>query len=182
MLTRRKAKAASVVTTPAKKRGRKMAAKKDRTDIAASYNKFKNYGGKQYTGMAVGRSHKWYYDKGVWKETKITPDEWGISYAVTKRRAGKAPEGSGAAVGTEYNWFILAHQHVKKLDANSYSTELKGAKFKIAHKRAGKEKWSISELTQKKHLLKVLEAMAEKVRKEIESANPSQRPVGKNKM
>ena len=119
--------------------------------------------------MAVGRSHKWHYDKGVWKETKITPDEWEISYAVTKRRAGKAPEGSGAAVGTEYSWFILAHQHVKKLDANSYSTALKGSKFKIAHKRAGKEKWNISELTQKKHLLKVLEMMTEKLRKEIES-------------
>jgi hypothetical protein len=45
--------------------------------------------------MKVGRSHKWYYDKGEWKEKKITPDKWEFSYAVTKRRAGHASEGSG---------------------------------------------------------------------------------------
>jgi hypothetical protein len=28
--------------------------------------------------MAIGRSHKWYYDRGEWKETKITPDVWEI--------------------------------------------------------------------------------------------------------
>lgn len=53
--------------------------KKARTSgIAASYNQFKEFGGKQYTGMQVGRSHKWYYDKGEWKETKITPDRAGL--------------------------------------------------------------------------------------------------------
>ena len=29
-------------------------------DISASYNKFKEFEGKQYSGMKVGRSHKWY--------------------------------------------------------------------------------------------------------------------------
>ena len=33
-------------------------------DISASYNRFKEFEGKQYSGMKVGRSHKWYYDKG----------------------------------------------------------------------------------------------------------------------
>ena len=37
--------------------------------------------------MKVGRSHKWYYDKGEWKEKKITPDLWEISYSLTKSRA-----------------------------------------------------------------------------------------------
>ena len=37
-------------------------------NISASYNKFKEFAGKQYTGMKVGRSHKWYYDKGEWKD------------------------------------------------------------------------------------------------------------------
>src|SRR5437870_1990303 len=64
-------------------------------DIAASYDQFKEFEGKRYTGMKIGRSHKWYYDKGEWKETKVTPDKWQFTYAVTKRRAGKAPEGSG---------------------------------------------------------------------------------------
>src|SRR5207244_4480374 len=61
-------------------------------DSIATYDEFKEFEGRKYTGMKIGRSHKWYYDKGEWKETKITPDLWQISYAVTKRRAGRAPE------------------------------------------------------------------------------------------
>src|ERR1044072_4985595 len=114
------------------------------------YDEFKHHDGKFYTGMQVGRSHKWYYDKGEWKETKITPDLWRINYAVTKRRAGKAPKGSGAPVGTEYHWYILAHQNVRKVNANDYTTSLTGLKFKLAHKRADKAKWSAAARTQKK--------------------------------
>src|SRR6476661_11182649 len=124
-------------------------------DLSKSYNEFKQFEGQQYSGMKVGRSHKWYYDKGEWRETKITPDLWEISYAVTKRRAGKAPEGSGVPVGTEYHWYILAHQNVKKLNANDYSTSLTGLKFKLAHKRADKEKWSTTAKTQKKRLIQL---------------------------
>src|SRR5213595_601112 len=118
-------------------------------NISASYNKFKKFEGKQYTGMKVGRSHKWYYDKGEWKEKKITPDLWEISYAVTKRRAGRAPEGSGVPVGTAYHWYILAHQNVEKLNANDYTTSLSGLKFKIAHRRAATGKWSASPQAQR---------------------------------
>ena len=39
-------------------------------DIAAPYEAFKDYKGQFYTGMKVGRSHKWNYDKGIWKETR----------------------------------------------------------------------------------------------------------------
>jgi hypothetical protein len=91
-------------------------------DLSKTYNEFKAFEGQQYTGMTVGRSHKWKYDAGDWKETKITPDLWEVSYAVTKRRAGRAPEGSGVPVGTEYHWYILAHQNVRKLNANDYTT------------------------------------------------------------
>jgi hypothetical protein len=98
--------------------------------------------------MKVGRSHKWYYDKGEWKEKKITPDKWKFTYDVTKRRAGNAPEGSGVPVGTEYHWYILAHQNVKKLDANNYTTSMSGLKYKLAHKRAEKDKWSTAENAQ----------------------------------
>src|SRR5688500_15219270 len=73
------------------------------SDAAVSYDEFKEFEGQRYTGMQIGRSHKWYYDQGEWKEKKITPDLWQISYAVTKRRAGRAPEGSGVPVGTEYH-------------------------------------------------------------------------------
>src|SRR5436853_5050123 len=70
-----------------------------KSDPAVSYNEFKEYEGQRYTGMKIGRSHKWNYDPGQWKETKITPDLWQVSYAVTKRRAGHALEGSGVPVG-----------------------------------------------------------------------------------
>src|SRR5436853_7557762 len=95
-------------------------------DLSKTYNEFKQFEGQQYTGMKVGRSHKWYYDKGEWRETKITPDLWSISYAVTKRRAGHAPEDSGAAIGTGYHWYIIAHQNVTKLNADDYSTSMTG--------------------------------------------------------
>jgi len=130
------------------------------------YNRFKQYQGKGYTGMRVGGTHKWYYDQGVWKETKITPDLWAISYAVTKRRAGKAPKGSGAAVGTGYHWYILAHQNVEKLNANDYSTSMSGLKFKLAHQRASSGKWNISASTQRKHLIEFLRDVADQLERE----------------
>ena len=45
-----------------------------KSDLAVSYDEFKEHEGQRYTGMKVGRSHKWYYDQGEWKEKKITPD------------------------------------------------------------------------------------------------------------
>ena len=135
-------------------------------DHSASYNEFKEFEGQQYTGMKVGRSHKWNYDKGVWKETKLTPDLWELDYSVIKRRAGKAPEGSGVPVGTEYHWYILAHQHVRKLDANSYTTSVTGLKYKLAHKRADKNKWSISEKGKKNRLIKLLQELISNLQKE----------------
>jgi hypothetical protein len=134
-------------------------------DIAASYNQYKFFEGQQYTGMKIGRSHKWYYDKGEWKDYKITPDLWEIEYQVTKRRAGKAPEGSGVPVGTQYHWYILAHQHVKKLDANSYSTTLTGLKYKLAHKRFDTAKWNISDAAQRKRLIKLLKEITDGLEK-----------------
>jgi hypothetical protein len=44
-----------------------------KSDLAVSYNEFKDHEGQRYTGMKIGRSHKWYYDKGEWKEKKIPP-------------------------------------------------------------------------------------------------------------
>src|SRR5215207_5758115 len=126
---------------------RKQSTRAAKSDPGVSYDEFKEYEGQRYTGMKIGRSHKWRYDPGEWKETKITPDLWQIAYAVNKRRAGRAPEGSGVPVGTEYHWYILAHQNVAKQSANDYTTSLNGIKFKIAHKRAGSEKWSATPRT-----------------------------------
>jgi hypothetical protein len=137
---------------------------------AVSYDDFNEFEGRKYTGMKVGRSHKWYYDQGVWKETKVTPDLWQISYAVTKRRAGKAPEGSGVPVGTEYHWYVLAHQNVRKLNANDYTTSLAGVKLKVAHKRADSEKWSATAKTQRKRMIKFLREVIEELERQGDEA------------
>jgi len=144
---------------------KKVRKKRTPTKVAASYEAIKNYNGKQYVGMQIGRSHKWYYDKGEWKDKKITPDLWEIRYAVTKRRAGKAPKGSGAPVGTGYHWYIMAHQEVLKLNEDDYTTVLSGLKYKIAHKRAAKGSWSASVPTQHKTLLKFLKEMVAQLEK-----------------
>jgi hypothetical protein len=139
-------------------------------DISKTYNEYKEFEGKQYTGMKVGRSHKWYYDKGEWKEKKITPDKWEFTYAVNKRRAGHAPEGSGVPVGTEYHWYILAHQNVRKLDADNYTTSMTGLKYKLAHKRAEKEKWNATDNTQRKQIIHVLQELIDQLKREMGEA------------
>jgi len=140
-------------------------------DISKSYNQFKEFQGKNYTGMKVGRTHKWYYDKGEWKEKKVTPDKWQFSYKVTKRRAGNAPEGSGVPVGTEYHWYILADQNVNKLDANNYTTSMIGLKYKLAHKRADRNNWSLSDNAQRKRLIEILEELIENIKMEMVSTS-----------
>jgi hypothetical protein len=111
--------------------------------FAGGYNALKSYKGQYYSGMAVGGSHTWNYDQGVWKETKEEPDLWRIDYRTNKRRARRAPQGSGAPVGTEYHWLIVGHQHVKKVDANTYETVLEGSKYKLAYKSASSNMWSV---------------------------------------
>jgi hypothetical protein len=147
---------------------------KSKSDPAVSYDEFKEYEGRTYTGMKIGRSHKWYYDKGEWREKKITPDLWQISYAVTKRRAGKAPEGSGVPVGTGYHWYIVAHQNVTKLNANDYTTSLSGLKFKVAHMRADSGKWSATPKTQRKRMIAFLKDVIADLEREPEDGNGEQ--------
>lgn len=81
-----------------------------RGGYAGGYDARKSFGGQLYSGMSVGSSHTWQYDPGEWRETKEEPDLWQIDFEVAKHRKRRAPEGSGAPVGTEYHWFIVAHQ------------------------------------------------------------------------
>jgi hypothetical protein len=143
------------------------------------YDQVKEFQGKRYTGMKVGRRHKWRYEPGEWNETKVTPDKWEFRYAVTKRRAGHAPEGSGAPVGTAYHWYILAHQTVTKLDANSYSTDMAGVKYKLAHQRAEKGTWNASDKAQRKRLIQILQEMIADLEKQGEepATTPSATPA-----
>src|SRR2546421_9459783 len=103
-----------------------------------AYDKFKEHEGKRYTGMKVGRGHKWRYEAGDWTEKKVTPDKWEFQYSVVKRRKGRAPEGAGAPVGTPHNWYLPRRQNVTKLGADNYTTQLAGGEEKLAHKRGGK--------------------------------------------
>jgi hypothetical protein len=137
-----------------------------------SYDRYKEYKGQQYTGMAIGRTHHWYYDKSDWKEKKVTPDKWEFTYSTTKRRAGRAPEESGAPVGTGYHWFILAHQYVEKLNANDYSTQMVGLKYKLAHKRAASGQWSSSDEKRRKELIVILKNLISDLEKEPEQIAP----------
>jgi hypothetical protein len=130
--------------------------------------------------MAVGRSHHWKYDPGDWTEKKVTPDKWEIHYAVKKRRKGRAPEGSGAPVGTSHHWYVLADQIVTKLDANTYSTELRGVKYKLAHRRAGAESWSASERAQRRGLARILREMIGEL-EHVPDVAPAQRPTARRR-
>jgi hypothetical protein len=151
---------------------RKTMALRAKKNIATSYNRQKEYEGRQYTGMTIGRTHHWYYDKSDWKEKKVTPDKWEFTYSTTKRRAGHAPEGSGVPVGTGYHWFILAHQYVEKLNANDYSTQMVGLKFKLAHKRASGRKWSASDEKRRKELIQILKDLIADLEREPEQIAP----------
>ena len=155
--------------------------KTDKKPDLSQFNKFKEFEGKKYTGVKVGHGHKWQYEAGEWKEKKVTPNKWTFTYKVGKRRAGKAPEGSGAPVGTEYHWYIIADQVVKKLDANNYSTEMTGNKYKIAHKRANKEKWSATDQTQKRYMIKILQEMIKEIEAAPEQEITTEQGEGKEK-
>jgi hypothetical protein len=87
-------------------------------------------------------------------------DQWDFTFSVDKRSAGNAPEGSGVAVGIVYHWYVVAHQIVKKADVTKYTTTMTGIKYKLAHKRTEQENWNITEHTQKKLLIRILEGLA----------------------
>ena len=147
---------------------RKQTGSERKTSSKGSYDVFKEFEGRRYTGMKIGRGHKWRYDEGDWIERKLTPEKWEIQFTTVKRRRGHAPEGSGVPVGTEYHWYVLADQTAKKLDANSYATDMVGHKWKLAHKRADKEAWSASENAQRAHLVKILKQMIAELEKGID--------------
>lgn len=107
-----------------------------------AYDDLKEFGGKVYSGMSIGSEHVWEYPEGLWKERKVAPDRWIFTFSSLKRRVRRAPEGSGAPVGTGYHWFLLAHQIVRKRDKDTYETFMEGAKFKIAHRRPHWRSWS----------------------------------------
>jgi hypothetical protein len=107
-----------------------------------AYDDLKEFEGEEYSGMRVGGSHTWHYTDALWREEKISPDAWAFTLTSVKKRDQSAPPGSGAAVFTEYHWYLLAHQWVRKIDADSYTTFMSGLKYKVAHRRPHWQRWS----------------------------------------
>jgi hypothetical protein len=100
-----------------------------------TYDDIKEHNGRKYSGMAVGGRHNWDYPDGRWEEEKVAPERWRFSFTSIKRRNEPAPEGSGCPVNTEFHWYILADQRVRKIDADCYQTLMNGLKFKVGHRR-----------------------------------------------
>jgi hypothetical protein len=107
-----------------------------------AYDDLKRHEGRTYSGMAVGGRHVWEYTGGLWDERKAAPDRWEFTFSSVKRRTRNAPDGSGVPPGSQYHWYILAHQKVRKLDADAYETFMEGVKYKVAHKRPHWRNWS----------------------------------------
>lgn len=135
----------------------------------SAYDRYLKYQGLQSSGKRVGEYLKWHYGKGVWRERKVNEDEWSISYEVLKNRAGVPSQSSGAPVGTECRWFILADQYIEKLDENTYHTRMDGIKLKIAHKSSNENKWDLSDRDQKERLISMLKEFVGKLEGELES-------------
>ncbi|MFW9771286.1 MAG: hypothetical protein ACFFEO_03840 [Candidatus Thorarchaeota archaeon] len=122
----------------------------------------KKYKDQIYTGMKVGGTHHWNYNDGKWEETKVTPDQWTIKFNSIKRRVNNAPINTGASIGTQFHWYIIADQIATKLDANSYMTDMEGMKFKIGHKRPHWKTFSYNypeQLSYKKRVIEILKKL-----------------------
>ncbi|MFX1344444.1 MAG: hypothetical protein ACFFBC_11025 [Promethearchaeota archaeon] len=133
------------------------------------YNTLKIYNKKIYTGMKVGGSHSWNYSNGKWFETKITPDKWIFTFDSLKTRITPAPKKSGATRKTKFHWYIIADQIATKINENSYTTSMKGVKYKIGHKRPEWRKFSYNypnQQTYKEQIIQILEETLQELKKE----------------
>ncbi len=132
-----------------------------------AYDDVKEFEGETYSGMAVGGRHTWHYTDAIWREEKVAPDRWDFTLTSVKRRAIPAPAGSGVPPLTEYHWYLLAHQWVRKIDADSYRTYMSGVKYKLAHKRPHWREWSDAypgHPSSQEAVIEILESTAERLR------------------
>ena len=140
-----------------------------------AYDDVKEFEGETYSGMAVGGEHTWLYPNGLWKETKVAPDRWDFTFNSIKERERSAPPGSGVPVGTQYHWYLLADQRVRKIDADSYTTFMSGVKYKLAHKRPHWRKWSSEypeQTAETEKLINILEGTLARLREPVSGPSP----------
>lgn len=135
-----------------------------------AYSDKKEHRGKAYSGMRVGGVHRWNYPDGIWKERKLTPSRWEISFTSHKQRRAKAPQGSGAETGSGYHWYILAHQWARKLDANTYATFMEGSKHLIAFRKPAWSGWNTQFRNQRSASQRVLKVLEEELKAQREVA------------
>lgn len=93
-------------------------------------------------GTQVGGPQMWSYPDGKWTERKLTPQRWDVAFTSLQRRRRRAPEGSGAEVGSGHHWLVVAHQWAGKMDANTYATHLEGSKHLLGIRKPGWNGWS----------------------------------------
>jgi hypothetical protein len=137
-----------------------------------AYDDIKEFEGRKYTGMSVGGAHTWIYPKGIWRERKVAPDRWEFAFSSIKERERSAPVGSGVPPNTQYHWYILAHQRVRKVDQDSYSTFMHGVKYKLAHKRPHWRKWSSQypqQPSEREKVIAILQETLRQLREEVPS-------------
>jgi len=140
-----------------------------------AYDDLKEADGETYTGMRLGGRHTWSYTNAVWRERKLTPEEWEFCFTSTKRRIRSAPLGSGAPLDAQYHWYLLAHQWVRKIDGDSYHTFMSGTKYKVAHKRPSWCQWSSEypgNTPERERIIAVLENALARLRKDADAGGP----------
>lgn len=76
-------------------------------------------------GVKTGYKAWWKY-KGVWKEKKVKPGNWKLSFRATKNR--KAKSFGSHPIGRRIRWKIIGFQDVIKTKKGQYQTHLYGNK------------------------------------------------------
>lgn len=132
------------------------------------FDTLKTYNGKVYKGMKVGGNHEWNYLNTEWEETKTEPDRWNIRMTSIKHRKTSAPEGSGAPIGTIYDWFIIGRQVVKKINKDEYQTILEGHKYKIGYMKENWQRPSYEYKGQKSMKQQQIEALNREIKEIME--------------
>ncbi|UCE39284.1 MAG: hypothetical protein JSW00_08715 [Thermoplasmata archaeon] len=127
-----------------------------------TYDDLKEFKGRKYMGMPIGGRHVWNYPNGVWKEEKVDPEAWIFEFQSIKQRSKSAPENSGVPINTQYHWYILADQRVRKIDKDTYETVMEGVKHKLSHKRPHWRKWSseyLNNISDRDRIMAILKDM-----------------------
>jgi hypothetical protein len=115
--------------------------------------------------MRVGGTHHWYYER------RMEGGKWhlinGNLLMLQIREELGMPQKAQALLLEQNIIGIFAHQNVRKLDANTYTTSMDGLNYKLAHKRVGIKRWSLTQNAQRDLLIKILEEYVAQLKREM---------------